>query len=256
MKIFLSWSGERSQQAAEVFENYLPKIFPNCEIFHSPEIEKGAEWFSEIMEALRESDIGIICLTKENIFSEWVLFETGAMAIGLGEGESRACPFLLDHKTTDVSGPIAELQLTENSEEDIRRIIETINNCSNGGFKSQHLASVCENWVPQIMEELNSIEKKTSEEEEKIKRDTDDLLEEVLKRVRNLEKAFTKSKEGKGKLIRVTNNFRYEGKKYSEGDFGVFPEKVANSIVEKGYGKHTSEPVELEPRERKPERVD
>ncbi len=230
MKVFLSWSGERSRQAAEVFEDYLPKIFPNCEVFHSPEIEKGAEWFSEIMEGLRESNVGVIFLTKENISSDWVLFETGAMAIGLGDEESRACPFLLDYKTTDVSGPIAELELTENSKEDIRRLIETINNFSKSGYSSQDLEEVFETWWPKIEEGLNSIEEMTDEERDEEERDSHEMLEEVLRRVRNLDKSSAEEEgdalvsetlDEKERLIEVTEKFHYGGKEYEKGSFAI-----------------------------------
>ena len=44
------------------------------------DIEKGARWENEISLRLAESDLGIICLTPDNLEEPWVLFEAGALA--------------------------------------------------------------------------------------------------------------------------------------------------------------------------------
>jgi len=43
----------------------------------STQIEKGAEWFEELLKALDNAACGILCLTPEAMESRWVHFESG-----------------------------------------------------------------------------------------------------------------------------------------------------------------------------------
>lgn len=129
MKVFIGWSGKRSKQAAEVFDKYLPRILDNCETFFSPEMDKEAEWFSEIKRNLNDSDIGIFCITRENRSNEWIHFESGAIAMAFDK--SKACPFLLDDlKPSELEDPLVQFEATKNNKGDIRNLIKTISSKS------------------------------------------------------------------------------------------------------------------------------
>src|SRR5688572_12185283 len=77
MKIFLSWSGERSRAVATALREWLPVMVPAAKpwVSHS-DIDAGHRWSPEIATALEASDFGIICLTKENLSAPWILFES------------------------------------------------------------------------------------------------------------------------------------------------------------------------------------
>src|SRR4051812_35042418 len=101
MNIFISWSGTRSKQIANLFRDNLKYFIQSVVPWVSTQdIEKGTLWMSQISKSLKGSNIGIICVTLENKEQPWLLFEAGALNKGLSK--SRVCPFLIDLKPTDL----------------------------------------------------------------------------------------------------------------------------------------------------------
>src|SRR5262245_11963576 len=97
MSVFLCWSGTRSHKLAQALGTLLKSAFPsltNDSVFVSDNIEKGVAWFDSIIEQLKTSHAGIVCLTAENLGNSWLHFEAGALAGGLARavaaGESLA----------------------------------------------------------------------------------------------------------------------------------------------------------------------
>ena len=83
-KVFISWSGPLSQKLGEALRNWLPSALQFVKPYFSPEdIEKGAKWGSEIAKELETSNIGVICLTRDNTEKPWILFEAGALSKSL-----------------------------------------------------------------------------------------------------------------------------------------------------------------------------
>ena len=81
--MFISWSNEKSKHIANnikfVFENI---IFQNTELHcfvSDMDIKSGSDWWSKISSELKACQIGIICVTKENLTEPWLYFEAGAM---------------------------------------------------------------------------------------------------------------------------------------------------------------------------------
>jgi hypothetical protein len=134
LKIFLCWSQTRSQKLAESMRNWLIHVIPGLSdegIFFSPQIEKGIDWFEEVRRKLAEVDAALICLTPENIQSQWIHFEAGAV---LGRLEkNRVFPYLLGIRSEDLKGPLSAFQGTLNNEEDTRRLAEDL--CRLAGTK-------------------------------------------------------------------------------------------------------------------------
>lgn len=79
-EVFISWSGEKANKYANFLENVLNQIFGRrAKTFYSGNIESGTVWLDRINQALEESKIGIIVLTKESMKKPWVNFEAGAI---------------------------------------------------------------------------------------------------------------------------------------------------------------------------------
>lgn len=124
MKVFLGWSGGRSYEVAKAFEEWLPKVIQAIDPFISSEISKGKRWGAVIADELEGTKVGIICLTKENLNENWILFEAGALS---KTKDANVCTFLLDLKSTDIEEPLASFQHTTFEKEDIRKLMDTIN---------------------------------------------------------------------------------------------------------------------------------
>lgn len=82
-KIFISWSGEKSKEIAGKLKNFIEEeIFKEADIncfVSNVDIVSGSDWYSRIKGELKKCKLGIVCITKENIYSSWIYFETGAM---------------------------------------------------------------------------------------------------------------------------------------------------------------------------------
>jgi hypothetical protein len=94
MDVFISWSGERSRVAAEALRAWLPKIINAIKPWlSSADIDKGARWSTDVASRLEAAKAGIICLTQNNLHSDWILFEAGALSKTLQN--TYVCPFLI-----------------------------------------------------------------------------------------------------------------------------------------------------------------
>ena len=78
VKVFISWSGERSKDAADKIYNVLDKIDEDIiPWMSSQDTPSGESWYNEIQARLSESDVGIVCVTPENSLRPWINYETG-----------------------------------------------------------------------------------------------------------------------------------------------------------------------------------
>ncbi len=125
--IFVSWSGRRSQRVAEGLRSCLSDVLQFTQPFYSTDdIRKGGRWGGEIAQRLAHANFGIVCLFPENLGSDWLLFESGALSKSLDDG---AVWTLLCGGTTprDLQGPLAQFQHTVAEREDVRRLLRDIN---------------------------------------------------------------------------------------------------------------------------------
>ena len=109
MKVFISWSGSKSQHVAEALREWLPDVINSVEPFVSSEdIHAGARWQRELASQLDLSNFGIVCVTRENQAEPWLNFEAGALAKAVDV--SRLIPLAIDLKPSDVELPLGEFQ--------------------------------------------------------------------------------------------------------------------------------------------------
>jgi hypothetical protein len=126
MNVFLSWSGSKSKAIAEILQKYLPCIINQVKPWMSNhQIDAGAKWSAEIAKNLESSNVGICCITADNQGAPWILFEAGAISklttVGL------AIVLRIDLKTSDVVGPLSQFHSISLEQEDIWKMITTIN---------------------------------------------------------------------------------------------------------------------------------
>jgi len=63
MKIFISWSGDRSRQVAEALREWLQIVIQKAEPWVSTrDMDRGVVWPSELMKQLQEAQFGIACV--------------------------------------------------------------------------------------------------------------------------------------------------------------------------------------------------
>jgi hypothetical protein len=125
MDIFISWSGPKSLHVARAFSEWLPILDNALNPWISSEIDKGARWDSAVAAKLESSRAGIICLTRSNLDSPWIIFEAGALSKAVNK--ALVCPLLIDLETPEVGLPLAQFQLTTLIKEDVLRLVKTLN---------------------------------------------------------------------------------------------------------------------------------
>lgn len=126
MKIFISWSGEPSRDVAHFLCDWLPDVIQVTRPWISDEIPPGKPWFDVLGKKLADADFCIACLTPDNLGSQWVLFESGALASKLGKG--RLCPYLIHLTPNELRGhPLHHYQAVEATQQDTWKMLQAIN---------------------------------------------------------------------------------------------------------------------------------
>jgi len=183
--VFISWSGELSRKLGEAIRRWLPSTLQFVRPYFTPkDVEKGTKWASEISGELETFNVGIICLTPDNLHSDWVLFEAGALSKNIER--SRVCTVLFNLEPTDVTGPLTLFQHTQfTSKDDFKRLIETINDAeTESKLEEAVLSDVFEMWWPKLEGQVGKVlaeHRDTGKGEERSDRE---LLEEILELTR------------------------------------------------------------------------
>jgi len=179
MKIFISWSGDQSKRYAEAIRDWLPAVLQAVTPYFTPtDVEKGSRWSTDIAKELDSSQIGIICVTRDNLHADWVLFEAGALSKSLDK--SHVCPIIFGISNTDLSGPLKQFQTTEFEKSDIQKLINVINNKLGESKLSQKtLDAVFDKWWPDLQTKVETISKAVAVPKEPVRSDRE-LIEEIL----------------------------------------------------------------------------
>lgn len=184
MDVFISWSGEKSRKAAEVLRSWLPSVIQALNPYFTPkDIDKGRRWSQDIAGKLNDSQFGVILVTKENLNAPWILFEAGALSKNVSP--AHVCPILLDLKPTDLSGPLEQFQATKFDKEDIRKLLGSMNVALNEiKLPEKTLDTVFDKWWPDLESEICKILDADDSSIDVIVRSERELIEEVLRLVR------------------------------------------------------------------------
>lgn len=186
MKVFLSWSGERSKAVAVLLSDWIKCVLQATRPWISTrDIDRGALWFTEISDQLRETTVGIVCLTQENKNKPWILFEAGALAKGLSS--NRVCTFLVDLKPTDLEDPLAQFNHTMIDRPSMWELVRTLNGCLGAnGLDERILEQVFATYWDGFDKKFKEILKETPLTQKPEPRTEKNLLGEILENTRLL----------------------------------------------------------------------
>lgn len=192
MKVFISWSGDHSQALAQALREWLPMVLHYVEPWLSQsDIEAGERWANEVAKELEASKFGIICITRENIGSPWILFEAGALTKFMQEG--RVIPILLDIEFKDITGPLAQFQAKKVEKAGLHDVINSINQFSENKVSEARLGPLFETLWPSLEKKVSEIPKNPTPT--KHNRPQHEILEELVSSIRSLDLRFRDSVE-------------------------------------------------------------
>lgn len=184
MRVFISWSGDRSKGLAQALKDWLPLVLHYVEPWMSEaSIDAGQRWGIAVAKELEASNYGIICVTRENLNAPWVLFEAGALAKSLAD--SQVIPLLLDLDFKDISGPLAQFQAKKAEKDGIEEVVHSINKAANHPVPEDRAKSLFDALWPQLEAKFAAIPKPTTTA--KPKRPTDEVMEELVSGIRSVE---------------------------------------------------------------------
>lgn len=198
MRVFLSWSGEKSHEVALALKDWLPEVVNNLDPWVSSEdIEKGANWGATIALELEQSNFGIICLTRENQGSVWLNYEAGAIAKKMAGTTARAATFLIDFESdSEVTGPLFQFQSTKPTRDEVLKLVKTLNKAAGSPRGPEQLKRSVDMWWPELERAIvhaNRAELASSVE----RRSERDVLDEVLIHVRDIARDVGRSTYGR-----------------------------------------------------------
>lgn len=193
MKVFISWSGERSKALAQACHDWIPLVLHNVEPWLSEaDIEAGDRWAEAVAKELSDSNFGIICVTRENVGSPWVLFEAGALAKSM-QG-SKVIPLLLDLDFRDITGPLAQFQAKKLEKAGINEVISSINQTANHAVPEARAKQLFDALWPEFEKKVAAIPKQPAAA--KHTRPQHEILEELVASVRSLDSRLREFSDG------------------------------------------------------------
>ena len=230
MKVFISWSGERSRRVGELLRTWIECVIQAVEPWvSSSDIDRGALWFTQIIDELSTTTHGIICLTRDNKEKPWILFEAGALAKGLGS--SRIYTLLVDLNPEDIRDPLAQFNHTRPTEGDMFKLVSSINRgLESKGLKEGVLASAFKTYWPQFQADFSKIIADTEADVTPEKpRPQEDILSEILNSVRGIDKRVRQI-EGKAQPDNEVYLFK-SAEEFRNSD----AYRIAKDLVRDGY---------------------
>jgi TIR domain len=185
MKVFISWSGDRSKLLAEAIYWWLPHVLQYTRPYFSPEdIGKGKRWNDDISKELGQSQIGIIAMTQENLTSPWIMFEAGAISKVVEEG--LVCPIVFGINKTDLLGPLASFQAIAFDRDEVRQLVRTINKAAKeAALAERSLDEAFDKWWPDLEQKVEAISS-AAQQPSGPHRSVEDLLEEAVSNTRTI----------------------------------------------------------------------
>ena len=248
MKVFISWSGNKSHRVGLIFREWLPSVIQSIEPYVSSEdIDKGARWSTDIAKELEDSTFGILCVTKDNLLAPWLSFEAGALSKTMDK--SFVSPFLFDIKRSEVNGPILQFQSTIFEKDDVKKLMHTLNKaCGESKISDNMLDRAFEVWYPTLERDLRAIETLPDESIEEISEPETDIpaqriLEEILdlsrdnqKLLRNPDPKINNSIEElkqrmETTLSRVDRGLQFDERRLFKKNQAMFTDELVHSIM-------------------------
>lgn len=240
MKVFISWSGERSRQVGELLDEWLQCVIQAINPWRSDrDIDRGSLWFTQITNQLQETSIGIVCITQDNKNNPWILFETGALAKGLST--SRVCTFLIDLQPSDIKDPLAQFNHTLPNESGLKNLVRTLNSAlGEKCLPDKVLDEVFETYWPKFEEKFKEVLGQTSSPVAIEPRSENDILEELLsitrnmdRRVRNLELDNSLSAGSRAPILRPLTEKVYKTEQIEKSKGRKMENEILKLIQEK-----------------------
>jgi len=184
MKIFVSWSGDRSRTLATALRDWLPLVLHYVDPWLSnADLAAGERWADTVARELEATNYGVLCVTRDNLSAPWILFEAGSLAKSLQN--SRVIPLLLDVEFSDLGGPLAQFQAKKVDRDGFREVIDAINEAAPQPVPPARAQQLFDALWPQLESQVATIPAPSAPA--KPLRPHHEILEELVSSIRSLD---------------------------------------------------------------------
>jgi len=178
--IFLSFSGEKSENFARELEKLIKEINIGTTFLANNNISSGADWLQEIYDNLKECRVGMVIFTQENRDNnKWLYLEYGVLSYKVRTQNTenlKVIPIFLDFKQNDWSeNPLTihqSISFVENFEESISKLFKDINEVTNKkkniNFSKELLETKYTVYIEKLKNILSSTQPKESDTQQPI----------------------------------------------------------------------------------------
>lgn len=174
-------------EVGKVWRDLLVEIFDNVLPFMSDkDIAAGTRNLPTIANELNGSRFGIVIVTQENLHSQWLNYEVGALSKDVTDPTLRVAPSLVDFASeADATGPLSQFQATLLSESGVAEILEQI-----GKAVGSDIAIVQKRfgraWDDEFKRRFEEAKSPLSQPTSNSRREQEAVLDEILTLVRDL----------------------------------------------------------------------
>lgn len=197
VEIFVSWSGAKSREVAELLKVWLHNVLQSLKIWVSTEnIDTGAMWFAQICEQIKKVNNSIIVVTKENKDNPWIMFEAGALC--RGDDNNRVNVLLVDVEPEDIRQPLASFNMVKADKDGMKKMMRDINKRataehpnSDQNLEDADLCASFKKWYSDFEEKFTEILEKYPSDDILVPKTKMELMqEEILASTRTIEHAL------------------------------------------------------------------
>ncbi|MFI7219150.1 toll/interleukin-1 receptor domain-containing protein [Micromonospora maritima] len=194
MRIFISWSGEPSRSIARAIRDWLRVVVQHSDPWMSDqEITSGARWNDLLAEALEQSDFGLVCVTRKNQSAPWLMFESGALAKHLKT--ARLVPLCIDLAPSEITSPLQSFQARTLDREGIYRLVQDLSALAKQPVPRESVDMLFEAMWPKLEPKIAAANNSEGSPE-RPKRSTEDMLVELVTRMRDIERSLESERKG------------------------------------------------------------
>jgi hypothetical protein len=184
VKVFISWSGNRSKAVATALRDWLPLVLHYCKPWLSDrDIAAGDRWSVEIARQLEDALFGVIVVTPDNLTAPWLLFEAGALSKAFTA--TAVVPYIVDVEFSDLAGPLAMFQAKRSDKDSTFELVRSINQRAPEQVEDGKLHQLYEVLWPQLESRLANLP--ATETSRRVARPEREVLEDLVATVRRVE---------------------------------------------------------------------
>lgn len=187
-QVFISWSGDRSREIGLVWKSLIEDTFDSVNAFVSHrDITPGERGLTVIKAQLDETSVGIPIVTRDNVDSQWINFESGALSKEVPDAPVRVMPCLVDYNDpSELTGPLTQFQAKLLNQDGVEAILSTIAQANS--IEWQRKKAGFEARWPQFDEQFAKHREPSKDEKNSGERTQKDMLAEIVNNTRELRK--------------------------------------------------------------------